>query len=123
MEYLKSRDKFYDQMVKTIEEKTIKEKAEIPVEVINEEKHCEWYNSRFDSYIFEGNFNSLSTRTDIDFEVGSIIYIKKVKEPLIVCIVQVKAITEKGDFIFELIDSFEPPVLIEEIDKIKEEEK
>ena len=122
MDHIKSRNQFYNNIAKVIEEKTIKEKDKEKLEgkVIKEVEHSKLYAPSNDTYIIESedDLKSLKIVLNSNSKIGDLVYIKKTNEPLITGIVLVTEIKANGEVAFDIIDSFEPAVEIEDIDEL-----
>ena len=116
MEYIKSRNQFYKDLAKTIEEKTIKEKEKIENKVVKES--VELYAPSNNTYIFESDVDDLKSLIIDPYsnsKIGDLVYIKKNNEPLITGIILITDNTANDKFVYDIIDSFEPAVEIDNI--------
>ncbi|RUL53953.1 hypothetical protein [Lysinibacillus antri] len=122
MDHIKSRNQFYNNIAKVIEEKTIKEKDKEKFEskVVKEVEHSKLYAPSNDTYIIEseGDPKSLNILLNSKSKIGDLVYIKKTNEPLITSIVLITEIKANGEVAFYIIDSFEPAVEIDDIDEL-----
>jgi hypothetical protein len=116
MGHIESRNKYYHKIVKAIEEKTIKEKEKSKEE--KKEEQPMLYAPTNDSYVFESDSNNINIPNYSKCKVDDLIYVKKSNEPLFKYIIIVTGIKSDGEVDFQIIDSFEPPVQVNDINEM-----